>query len=176
LPASSDTAVRKEIAATIPGYQKFMEDSELDSVLGTLLPRPSRTGAFPQESGGATSAKASDTFVLFIPNTLYAWNRNQMILESPVLTIEYPADRLALRMCSKDARELKVRMGEKVKIKSERGEAEIAVEPDENLPQRTLVLPSHFISIVAPLTGNGEVDSLTRSRYYPNVPVTVEKL
>jgi predicted molibdopterin-dependent oxidoreductase YjgC len=176
LPASSDAEVRKEIGMTIPGYQRITNDSDLDSASGTLLPRPAKIVSPPQSLETARGVKEGAPYVLFIPNTLYAWNRNQMILESPVLNIEYPADRLALRMCSKDARELKVRMGEKVRIKSERGEAQIEVEPDENLPQRTLVLPSHFISIVAPLTGNGELDSGTRSRYYPDVPVTLEKL
>ena len=92
------------------------------------------------------------------------------------MRIEYPSDRLAIRMSLQDARELRLRVGEKVRIRSEWGEAQVPVELDENIPSRTMVLPSHFISVVESLAGKGEVDPATLSLYYPNLYVTLEKI
>lgn len=170
----SSSGIRKEISNSILAYEKIISESELDSLSGILLPPPKQNGI---TSHSAPTPKSSNgKYYLVIPNTLNAWNRNQMILESPVLTIEYPRDRVGIRMNPQDARELKVRMGEKVKIKSERGETQVPVELDENIPPSTLVLFSHFIEAVEGLTGKGEIDPETRSLYYPNLYVSIEKI
>jgi formate dehydrogenase major subunit len=142
---------------------------------GVLLPAP--TVQLPRElSEVPNQATDKNKYHLLIPNTLYAWNRNQMILESPVLRIEYPIDRLAVRMSPLDAKELKLRTGEKVKIRSDRGEAQAPVELDENIPSKALMLPSHFIEVVESLAGKGERDATTRTLFLPNLSVTVEKI
>lgn len=174
LPFLSDSEVRKEIGKSIPDYQKIRSESGLDSVDGILLPPPKQIGVPSQPLGKPESA--NEKYLLVIPNSIYAWSRNQMILESPVLRIEYPSDRLAIRMSLQDARELRLRVGEKVRIRSEWGEAQVPVELDENIPSRTMVLPSHFISVVESLAGKGEVDPATLSLYYPNLYVTLEKI
>ncbi|HJX30364.1 MAG TPA: molybdopterin-dependent oxidoreductase [Thermodesulfobacteriota bacterium] len=167
----SGLEVRGAMSAQIPLYQKISSASELD---GILLPSSKLNGA---ASAAIQKPKISEgKFVLVIPNTLNAWNRNQMILESPVLNIEYPSDRLGIRMNPQDARDLKLRMGEKVKIKSERGEAHAPIDLDNTVPSMTLVLPSHFIDVVEGVAGNGDVDPETKSLFYPNLYVSVEKI
>src|SRR4030042_3063304 len=149
----SGLEVRGAMSAQIPLYQKISSASELDSLSGILLPSSKLNGA---ASPAIQKPKISEgKFVLIIPNTLNAWNRNQMILESPVLNIEYPSDRLGIRMNPQDARDLKLRMGEKVKIKSERGEAPAPIDLDNTVPSMTLVLPSHFIDVVEGVAGEG---------------------
>ncbi|MDI6776841.1 MAG: molybdopterin-dependent oxidoreductase [Syntrophales bacterium] len=175
LRAFSESEVRREISTSVPGYQQIASESELDSVSGILLPPPKQNGV-PLQPSRTTKSPKEEEYFLLIPNTLYAWNRNQMILESPVLKIECPSDRLVIRMSSQDAREYRIRMGEKVRIRSERGEVQVPVELDENLPSRTLVLPSHFITLMESLAGKGELDLATRSLYYPNLYVTLEKI
>jgi anaerobic selenocysteine-containing dehydrogenase len=119
--------------------------------------------------------ESADKFLLLIPNTLYAWERNRMIAESPVLYIEYQAERPALKMNLQDAKDLKFRPGEKAKIRSERGELQVALQADEGVPRRTLVLSSHFLNLVESVAGKGEIDPVTRSVYFPSLLVTVEK-
>ena len=172
----SDSEVRKEISKSIPHYQAIGSESELDSVKGILLSPPKQINLPSMPLGSAKNPDEAEKFFFFIPNTLYAWNRNQMILESPVLRIEYPKDRLAVRMSPLDARELKIRLGEKVRIRSERGELQAPVELDENIPHQTLMLPSHFMEVIENLVGKGEIDPVTRSLYYPNLYVTLEKM
>ena len=173
LPYRSSLEVRGAISTTIPAYQKISLESDLDSVSGVMLASPKPNGV---PSPPAAKPKAVEgKYLLVIPNTLTAWNRNQMILESPVLNIEYPTDRLGIRMNPQDARDLKLRMGEKVKIKSEMGESQLPVELDDNLPSMTLALPSHFIGVVENLAGKGEGDPETRSFYFPNLYVNIEK-
>ncbi len=176
LPAQSDRDVRKEISRAIPHYQTINDESELDSSQGIVLSSlnhpaipsvPSETREGPQEPG---------KYRLFIPNTLYAWNRNQMILDSPVLKIEYPEDRKALRMNRQDVRELKLRPGEKIKVCSEHGDAQIGVEIDDTLPPRTLVLPMHFSTVIENLAGKREFDHLTNYSYCPDLSVTLERV
>jgi len=170
----SGLEVRGAISAQIPAYQKISSAPESDSLSGILLSSPKPNGA---DSSAIQKPKISEgKFVLIIPNTLNAWNRNQMILESPVLNIEYPSDRLGIRMNPQDARDLKLRMGEKVKINSERGEVQAPIELDNTVPSMTLVLPSHFIDMVESVAGNGDVDPETKSLFYPNLYVSIEKI
>lgn len=170
----SGLEVREAISAQVPAYQKISSASELDSLSGILLPSSELNGA---ASSAIQKSKVSEgKFVLIIPNTLNAWNRNRMILESPVLNIEYPSDRLGIRMNPQDFRDLKLRMGEKVKIKSERGEVQAPIELDNTVPSKTLVLPLHFIDLVEGVAGQGDVDADTKSLFYSNLYVSVEKI
>jgi predicted molibdopterin-dependent oxidoreductase YjgC len=174
-PVFSGPEVRNEISKNISLYQKVASESELEGVGGILLPSPHTQ--LPRELSEASErATEENKYRLLVPNTLYAWNRNQMILESPVLKIEYPSDRPAVRMSPLDARELKIRMGEKVKIRSDRGEALAPVELDENIPSKVLMLPSHLIEVVESLAGGGDRDATTRTLFFPNLSVTVEKM
>jgi formate dehydrogenase major subunit len=99
-----------------------------------------------------------------------------MIHESPVLRIEYPSDRPAVRMNPLDAKEIKIRMGEKIRIRSDRGETQIPVELDENIPSKALMIPSHFAELVESLAGNAVHDGVTRTVFFPNLSVSVEKI
>jgi formate dehydrogenase major subunit len=99
-----------------------------------------------------------------------------MIHESPVLRMEYPSDRPAVRMNPLDAKQLKIRMGEKVKVRSDRGETQAPVEVDENIPSKVLMLPSHFVEVVESLAGKAVRDVTTRTLFFPSLSVTVEKL
>jgi anaerobic selenocysteine-containing dehydrogenase len=67
-------------------------------------------------------------------------------------------------------------MGEKVKIKSERGEVQAPIELDNTVPSKTLVLPLHFIDLVEGVAGHGDVDADTKSLFYSNLYVSVEKI
>jgi predicted molibdopterin-dependent oxidoreductase YjgC len=174
-PIFSEPEVRNEISKNISPYEKVASESDLEDVGGILL--PARNAQLPRELSEAPEQTTEENkYRLLVPNTLYAWNRNQMILESPVLRIEYPSDRLAVRMSPLDAKELKIRMGEKVKIRSDRGEALVPVELDENIPSKALMLPSHLIEVVERLAGKGERDVTTGTLFCPNLSVTVEKL
>ncbi len=173
LPATPYSMIRKEIGKAIPSYQKITSESKLDESSGLLLPPTKRNGVALEPP--AKQQSPDGKYLLAVPNTLFAWSRNQMVLESPVLKIEYPSDRLGIRMNPQDARDLKVRMGEKVRITSERGETQLPVELDATLPLSTIVLPSHFTSVVESVAGKGEMDPRTRSLYYPNTWVTLEK-
>jgi predicted molibdopterin-dependent oxidoreductase YjgC len=174
-PVFLEPEVRNEISKNISPYEKVASESELEGVGGILL--PASNGQLPRElSVALEQASEENKYRLLVPNTLYAWNRNQMILESPVLKIEYPSDRPAVRMNPVDAKELKIRMGEKVKIRSDRGEALAPVEVDENIPSKVLMLPSHLIEVVESLAGKGELDATTRTLFFPNLSVTVEKI
>ena len=174
-PVFSEPEVRNEISKNISPYEKVASESDLEGVGGILL--PALNAQLPRElSKAPEQATEENKCRLLVPNTLYAWNRNQMILESPVLRIEYPSDRLAVRMSPLDAKELKIRMGEKVKIRSDRGEALVPVELDENIPSKVLMLPSHLIEVVESLAGKGERDVTTRTLFFPNLSVTVEKI
>ena len=174
LPYRSRAEVRKEICTAVPAYEKISSESALESFAGVFLPPPKlNADCFVSVAKPKT---VDGKYFLLISNTLNAWNRNQMILESPVLKIEYPGDRLGIRINPQDARDLKVRMGEKVKIKSERGEAQAPIELDNNVPPMTLLLPSHFIDVVEGVAGNGDIDPETKSLFYPNLYVSVEKI
>jgi predicted molibdopterin-dependent oxidoreductase YjgC len=174
-PVFSEPEVRKEISKSISPYTQVASESDLEGVGGILLPAPD--AALPCElSEAAEQAAEENRYRLLVPNTLYAWNRNQMIHESPVLRIEYPSDRPAVRMSPLDAKELKIRMGEKVKIRSDRGEAQAPVEVDENIPSKVLMLPSHFVEVVESLAGKAVRDLATRTLFFPSLSVTVEKL
>lgn len=166
-PGFSGPEMRKEISTSISLYEKAASESDLEGVGGILL--PASTARLPRKlSEPPEQATEQNKYRLFIPNTLYAWNRNQMILQSPLLRIEYPTDRPAVRMSPLDAKELRIRMGEKIRIRSDRGEALAPVELDENIPSKVLVLPSHWIEVVESLTGKGERG--------PGLFVTVEKI
>lgn len=173
-PLFSEPEVRHEISKSISLYEKVACESDLEGGGGILLPslnpQPSRElSEVPEQIPDANKYR------LLVLNTLYAWNRNQMILESPVLKIEYPSDRSAVRMSPLDAKDLKIRMGEKVKIRSDRGETLAPVEVDENIPSKTLMLASHLIEILEPLAGKGERDAVTGALFFPTLFVTVEK-
>jgi predicted molibdopterin-dependent oxidoreductase YjgC len=174
-PLITEPEVRNEISKSISPYEKVASESDLEGVGGILLPTPH--AQLPSKLSEAPEpATEENKYSLLIANTLYAWNRNQMILESPVLRVEYPSDRPAVRMSPMDAKELKIRMGERVKIRSERGEALAPVELDENVPPKVLMLPSHLIEVVESLAGKGELDATTRTFFFPNLSVTVEKI
>ena len=176
LPAHSDKEMRKEISLVIPQYQNIHSEPEWDSPQGIVLSTlkhpvipsiPFETREGPQAPG---------KYHLFIPNTLYAWSRNQMILESPLLRIEYPEDRMALRMNRQDVRELRIRPGEKIKVCSDHGEAQLAGEIDESLPSRTLVLPMHFSTVIENLAGKRKFDHIANYSYCPDLEVTLKKV
>lgn len=174
-PVFSEPEVRKDISEKISPYRAVASESELEGVGGILLPAP--TAPLPCEPSGAMEQGHDENrYRLLVPNTLYAWSRNQMIHESPVLRIEYPSDRLKVRMNPLDAKELKLRMGEKVVIRSDRGQTQAPVEVDENIPSRVLVLPSHFVEAVEGLAGKAVQDVATRTVFFPNLLVTVEKI
>ena len=99
-----------------------------------------------------------------------------MILDSPVLKIEYPEDRKALRMNRQDVRDLRLRPGEKIKVCSEHGDAQMGVEIDDTLPPRTLVLPMHFSTVIENLAGKREFDHITNYSYCPDLSVTLERV
>jgi hypothetical protein len=67
-------------------------------------------------------------------------------------------------------------MGEKIRIRSDRGEAQIPVEPDENIPPKVLMLPSHLAETVERLAGRAVHDRATRTVFFPNLSVSVEKI
>ncbi|MCX5879939.1 MAG: molybdopterin-dependent oxidoreductase [Deltaproteobacteria bacterium] len=174
-PVFSELEVRREISKNISPYTKVASESDLEEVGGILLPAP--TAPLPCElPEAAEQATEENRYRLLVPNTLYAWNRNQMIHESPVLRMEYPSDRPAVRMNPLDAKELKIRMGEKAKVRSDRGEAQVPVEVDENIPSKVLMLPSHFVEVVESLAGKAVRDVTTRTLFFPILSVTVEKL
>jgi len=75
-----------------------------------------------------------------------------------------------------DARELKIRMGEKIRIRSDRGETQTPVEVDENIPSKVLMIPSHFVEPVESLAGQAAQDRATRTVFFPNLSVSVEKI
>jgi predicted molibdopterin-dependent oxidoreductase YjgC len=172
-PVLSEPEMRKEISKSVFTYRLVASESELEKVGGILLPSPPAHLTLdllqPPE-------QAPEGYRLLIPNTLYAWSRNQMIHESPVLRIEYPSDRPAVRMNPLDAREIKIRMGEKIRIRSDRGEAQIPVEPDENIPPKVLMIPSHLVETVESLAGRAVHDRATRTVFFPNLSVSVEKI
>jgi predicted molibdopterin-dependent oxidoreductase YjgC len=172
-PVLSEPEVRKEISKNIPLYTAVASESELEKVGGILLPSPA---AQPTWELSEAEKQGSEGYRLVVPNTLYAWNRNQMIHESPVLKIEYPSDRPAVRMNPLDAKELKIRIGEKIRIRSERGETQIPVELDENIPSKVLMIPSHFVGVVESLAGEAVHDGATRTVFFPNLSVSVEKI
>jgi formate dehydrogenase (coenzyme F420) alpha subunit len=174
-PVFSEPEVRKEISKSISPYSEVASESDLEEVGGILLPAP--TAQSPWEPSEALEqAPEQNRYHLLVPNTLYAWNRNQMIHESPVLKIEYPSDRLTVRMNPLDAKELKLRMGEKIKIRSDRGQTQAPVEVDDNIPSKVLMLPSHFVEAVEGLAGKAVRDVTTRTVFFPNLSVTVEKI
>jgi len=172
-PVLSEPEVRKEISKNIFPYTAVASESDLENVGGILLPTP--TAQLPCEPSEAAE-QGPEGYRLLVPNTLYAWNRNQMIHESPVLNIEYPGDRPAVRMNPLDARELKIRMGEKIRIRSDRGETQTPVEVDENIPSKVLMIPSHFVEPVESLAGQAAQDRATRTVFFPNLSVSVEKI
>jgi predicted molibdopterin-dependent oxidoreductase YjgC len=176
LPAQSDKNVRREISRDIPHYQTINDESELDSLQGIVLSSLNRPSIPPISSEKGEGPQEAGKYRLFIPNTLYAWNRNQMILDSPVLKIEYPEDRKALRMNRQDVRDLRLRPGEKIKVCSEHGDAQIGVEIDDTLPPRTLVLPMHFSTVIENLAGKREFDHITNYSYCPDLSVTLERV
>jgi len=173
LPGGPAAAIRKEIGKAVPGYEKIA-GPEVESEAGALL-APPRLASAPPKPAMLPALESPDKFLLLIPNTLYAWERNRMIAESPVLYIEYQTERPALKMNLQDAKDLKFRPGEKAKIRSERGELQVALQADEGVPRRTLVLSSHFLNLVEGVAGKGEIDPVTRSVYFPSLLVTVEK-
>jgi formate dehydrogenase major subunit len=175
LPVLSEPEVRKEIGDSISTYRLVASETELEKVGGILLPSPSAR-LTPEPLGPTEQVPEDNRYRLLITNTIYAWNRNQMIHESPVLSIEYPSDRPTVRMNPLDARELKFRMGEKIRIRSDRGEAQIPVEPDENIPPKVLMIPSHLIEPVESLAGKAVHDRATRTVFFPNLSVSVEKI
>ena len=172
-PVLSEPEVRKEISNNIPTYRSLASEAELEKVGGILLPSP--TAQLTWERSESTE-QGPGGYRLLVPNTLYAWNRNQMIHESPVLKIEYPSDRPAVRMNPLDARELKIRMGEKIRIRSDRGETQIPVELDENIPSKVLMIPCHFTELVERLAGKAVHDGATRTVFFPNLSVSLEKI
>jgi len=172
-PVLSEPEVRKEISKNIFPYTAVASESDLENVGGILLPTP--TAQLPCEPSEAAE-QGPEGYRLLVPNTLYAWNRNQMIHESPVLNIEYPGDRPAVRMNPLDARGLKIRMGEKIRIRSDRGETQTPVEVDENIPSKVLMIPSHFVEPVESLAGQAAQDRATRTVFFPNLSVSVEKI
>ena len=172
-PVLSEPEVRKGISENIFTYRSVASESELEKVGGILLPSPA--AQLTRELVEPTE-QAPEGYRLLIPNTLYAWNRNQMIHESPVLRIEYPSDRPAVRMNPLEARELKIRMGEKIRIRSDRGETQIPVELDENIPSKALMIPSHFAELVESLAGKAVHDGVTRTVFFPHLSVSVEKI
>jgi len=169
----SEPEVRKEISNNLPTYRSLASEAELEKVGGILLPSP--TAQLTWELSESTE-QGPGGYRLLVPNTLYAWNRNQMIHESPVLKIEYPSDRPAVRMNPLDARELKIRMGEKIRIRSDRGETQIPVELDENIPSKVLMIPCHFTELVERLAGKAVHDGATRTVFFPNLSVSLEKI
>jgi len=172
-PVLSEPEVRKEISNNLPTYRSLASEAELEKVGGILLPSP--TAQLTWELSESTE-QGPGGYRLLVPNTLYAWNRNQMIHESPVLKIEYPSDRPAVRMNPLDARELKIRMGEKIRIRSDRGETQIPVELDENIPSKVLMIPCHFTELVERLAGKAVHDGATRTVFFPNLSVSLEKI
>jgi predicted molibdopterin-dependent oxidoreductase YjgC len=172
-PVLSEPEMRKEISKNFFTYRLVASESELEKIGGILLPSPTAQLTLdilqPPE-------QAPEGYRLLVPNTLYAWNRNQMIHESPVLRIEYPSDRPALRMNPLDARELKIRMGEKIRIRSDRGETQIPVELDETIPSKVLMIPSHLAELVESLAGKAVHDGAARTVFFPNLSVSVEKI
>ena len=166
-PVLSEPEVRKEISKNIFPYRLLASESDLENVGGILLPAPT---AKPSWEPSEATEQGPEGYRLLVPNTLYAWNRNQMIHESPVLNMEYPGDRPAVRMNPLDAREIKIR------IRSDRGETQTPVEVDENIPSKVLMIPSHFFEPVESLTGQAAQDRVTRTVFFPNLSVSVEKI
>lgn len=174
-PLFSEQEMRKEISKDISPYAAVASESDLEAVGGILLPSPTAPLPFDLPET-ATPLPEDNRYRLMVLNTLYAWNRNQMIHESPVLKIEYPSDPSAVHMNPLDAKELKIRMGEKIRIRSDYGEAQTPVELDEQVPSKKLMLPCHYVEAVEKLAGQAAQDEAARTVFFPSLSVSVEKI
>jgi anaerobic selenocysteine-containing dehydrogenase len=75
----------------------------------------------------------------------------------------------------KKAKELRISQGERIKIRSRRGEIEIKADLSERVERDTLFIPFHFAESAANVLTNPAVDPIAKIPEYKVCAVRIEK-
>ncbi len=99
---------------------------------------------------------AEHPFVLITGRQLEHWHTGSMTRRSLVLDAIEP--QATLSMCSADLKRLGLQAGEKVQVRSRRGELQVCVRQDEGTPEGTVFLPFAYREAAANLLTNAALD------------------
>jgi len=113
-------------------------------------------------------------FILSTGRVLYHFHTGSMTRRDEGLNFRYPEGHVEVHPV--DAYELGVEDGEKVRVKSRRGEIEISVQVTSRSPQGTVFIPFHFYEAAANRLTNPALDPIGKIPEFKVCAVRVEKL
>jgi formate dehydrogenase major subunit len=99
---------------------------------------------------------AEHPFVLITGRQLEHWHTGSMTRRSRVLDAIEP--QATLLMCSADLGRLGIQAGDKVQVRSRRGDLQVCVRQDEGTPEGTVFLPFAYREAAANLLTNAALD------------------
>ncbi len=177
--AKSPKDVMKEISSLSPRY-KNVNYNKLDKEFGLMVNYPINGAAsktFPIEKKYMRTPESPDIefpFHLITENTTFCHNSGNLSKHSNILKREFPKG--AVELNPKDARELKIRLGQIVKIISRRGELELPVKLNPEILQGTVFIPLKYLSGNANVLTGIKVDLKLKLSGWKSCTVRLEKI
>jgi formate dehydrogenase alpha subunit len=95
-------------------------------------------------------------FILTTGRIYFHFHTGTMTRKTSTLHREYPAPFAELN--SEDAKEMKIREGQPIKVSTRRGSIFVHARPTENIPRKTLFIPFHFVEGAANRLTNPALD------------------
>jgi formate dehydrogenase alpha subunit len=170
--------VYSEIARLVPLYQKRSAADLLKKQRRISLEKYLSMGYlddFEDRYGKAGEPAKSDAaypFVLAIGPVLF--HSGRLSLQSEALMKINPEGRL--QTSPEDAQALGLKEGDRARIRSTWGTAEVRVKPNQKIPQGLVFFPEVFAHGTVLELFKPEIDSGSKALYYKTAPVSLERI
>jgi predicted molibdopterin-dependent oxidoreductase YjgC len=125
-------------------------------------------------NGPQENPDAEFPMILTTGRILFHYHTGTMTRKSPGLNQLAPE--CMMEISAQDAGKLNIRSGEKVMLKSRRGEIEVKAEVTERIPQGTIFIPFHYAEAAANRLTNTALDPVAKIPELKVCAVRVEKI
>ena len=169
----SSNDIQAEIMKLLPGYYNLGQPRKVVPTVDRYL-----SNGYAGEVAGryrapvALDAKAQRPYGLLMGQILY--HSGKMSTEAPGL-IKIAPNTGRLRMNPEDMKRLAVSEGGKVRLTSDRGSLQVAVQPDQSVAPQTCFFPEHFNEPPVKDLMSVQVDPTTGVPSFKRIGVTIEK-
>ena len=144
----------------------YLHKDKFAKGVGTFMPRPFIE---PKES-------PDDEFQFILSTGRIYWHWHTRTLTGRTSTLEREAPTPYVELHPKDAKEIGIRNGEKVRVTSRRGELELAALITEKVTRKSCFIPFHYWEAAANVLTINAVDPIAKIPEYKVCAVKVEKL
>ncbi|MEQ1563277.1 MAG: molybdopterin dinucleotide binding domain-containing protein, partial [Nitrospiraceae bacterium] len=169
----SSNDIQAEIMKLLPGYYNLGQPRKVVPTVDRYLSNGyAGEVAARYRAPVASDAKAQRPYGLLMGQILY--HSGKMSTEAPGL-IKIAPNTGRLRMNPEDMKRLAVSEGGKVRLTSDRGSLQVAVQPDQSVAPQTCFFPEHFNEPPVKDLMSVQVDPTTGVPSFKRIGVTIEK-